>query len=255
LADLANPGYSPHFFEVREAGSARSARRILPTVLAMTRADSVVDVGCGIGTWAAAASESGASDVIGVDGPWVDPASLLIPRAAFVAHDLGTPLDLGRCFDLALCLEVAEHLDARAAGTLLASLARHAPAVLFSAAIPYQGGRHHVNERWQSHWIARFEELGFGLHDVIRPAVWTDPDVEPWYAQNALLFVEREHAARLGLVPSAPLPADLVHPGLHTIRNANPALKPALKLLPRAIRTDSRRLRTALGARVRSRLR
>jgi SAM-dependent methyltransferase len=252
---LATTGYSPHFYEVREAGSARSARRVLPPVLAMTRADSVLDLGCGVGTWARAALEWGASEVVGVDGPWVDSASLVIPSDAFVSHDLGTPLDLGRSFDLALCLEVAEHLSAPAAATLLASLARHAPAVLFSAAVPYQGGRHHVNERWQSHWIARFAELGFGLHDVVRPAVWTDPDVEPWYAQNALLFVEREHAARLGLVPTALLPADLVHPGLHTIRNANPALKPVLQLLPRAIRSDSGRLRTALGARVRSRLR
>ena len=252
---LANPGYSPHFFAVREAGSARSARRILPDVLKLTRASSVLDVGCGIGTWARAAHDCGAREVVGVDGAWVDPGSLLVDPDAFVAHDLGTPLDLGRSFDLALCLEVAEHLDAAAGDTLLASLVRHAPAVLFSAAIPYQGGRHHVNERWQSHWVERFAALGFGLHDVVRPAVWTDPDVEPWYAQNALLFVERGHATRLGLEPAAPLPADLVHPGLHTIRNASPALKPALKLLPRAIRTDSRRLRVALGARVRRTLR
>jgi SAM-dependent methyltransferase len=219
----------------------------------MTRADSVLDLGCGMGTWASAAFEWGVSDVVGVDAPWVDAASLLIPRDAFVAHDLSTPLDLGRSFDLALCLEVAEHLDPRAGGTLLASLVRHAPAVLFSAAVPFQGGRDVRNGRWQSHWIAGFAELGYGLHDVVRPAVWTDPDVEPWYAQNTLLFVEREHAARLGLVPTALLPADLVHPGLHTIRHEE--LKPVLQLLPRAIRTDSGRLRTALGTRVRSRLR
>jgi SAM-dependent methyltransferase len=252
---LTNAAYSPHFFAVREAGSARSAQRILPAVLRMTRARSVLDVGCGIGTWAHAAVAAGVGDVVGVDGPWVDEAALLIPEEAFVAHDLGSPLDLGRPFDLALCLEVAEHLTAPEGATLLASLARHAPAILFSAAVPFQGGRHHVNERWQSHWIERFAELGFGVHDVVRPAVWTDPEVEPWYAQNAFLFVEREHAVRLGLGSATHLPADVVHPGLHTIRNASPALKPALKLLPRAVRSDSRRLRVALGARVRSRLR
>ena len=127
---------------------------------------------------------------------------------------------------------------------------RHAPAVLFSAAIPFQGGRHHVNEQWQSHWIGRFAELGLGVHDVVRPAVWTDPAVEPWYAQNTLLFIEHERAAALGLDPEVPVQADVVHPGLHTIRHAQPALKPSLRLLPRAVRTDSRRLRAAARSRI-----
>ena len=187
---------------------------------------------------------------MGVDGDWVAPEALAIAPDRFVSRDLCEPLDLGRSFDLALCLEVAEHVPASAADTLLRSLARHAPAVLFSAAIPFQGGRHHVNEQWQSHWIGRFAELGFGVHDVVRPAVWTDPGVEPWYAQNALLFVEHARATALGLEADAPLQADLVHPGLHTIRNAQPALKPSLRLLPRAVRTDSRRLRAAARSRL-----
>ncbi len=242
--------YTEHFFEVREAGSVSSARRILPAVLALTRASSVLDVGCGIGTWASVALECGATEVTGVDGDWVALEALAVAPDLFVSHDLCTPLDLGRGFDLALCLEVAEHLPAGAADTLLSSLTRHAPAVLFSAAIPFQGGRHHVNEQWQSHWIGRFAELGFGVHDVVRPAVWTDPAVEPWYAQNTLLFVEHERAAALGLDPELPAQADVVHPGLHTIRHAQPALKPSLQLLPRAVRTDSRRLRAAARSRL-----
>ena len=115
---------------------------------------------------------------------------------------------------------------------------------------PSRAVGHHVNEQWQSHWIGRFAELGFGVHDVVRPAVWTDPAVEPWYAQNTLLFIEHERAAALGLDPEVPVQADVVHPGLHTIRHAQPALKPSLQLLPRAVRTDSRRLRAAARSRL-----
>jgi SAM-dependent methyltransferase len=238
-------GYSRRFFSVRSDGSSRSAERILPSVLAMTRAASLLDVGCGSGTWASTALRLGAADVIGVDGDWIAEEDLQLEPERFVRHDLTRPLDLGRTFDLVVCLEVAEHLPADAADELLASLVRHAPAVLFSAAIPYQGGRNHVNEQWQSHWIARFDALGLGVHDVVRPAVWSDPAVEPWYAQNAFLFVERSHAEHLEIPPGVALPPDLVHPAMHTLRNAQPALRPALRLLPRAIRSDSRRLRGA----------
>jgi hypothetical protein len=75
--------------------------------------------------------------------------------------------------------------------------------ILFSAAIPKQGGTDHRNERWQSYWAQLFRPHGFHPHDVVRPKVWTDPRVEPWYAQNALLY-RREQG------PPAVL--DVVHP-------------------------------------------
>jgi hypothetical protein len=51
-------------------------------------------------------------------------------------------------FDLALCLEVAEHLPAAAGDSLVRRLASVGARILFSAAIPGQGGRNHVNEKW-----------------------------------------------------------------------------------------------------------
>jgi hypothetical protein len=83
-----------------------------------------------------------------VDGAYVQPALLAIPQEQFLAHDLTLPLHAGRTFDLALSLELAEHLPPECAGVLVDSLARLAPAVVFSAAVPFQGGVGHVNERW-----------------------------------------------------------------------------------------------------------
>ena len=54
--------------------------------------------------------------------------------------------------------------------TFVASLARHGDAVLFSAAIPFQGGAGHVNEHWPSYWAADFAVHGFVAVDTIRPA-------------------------------------------------------------------------------------
>jgi SAM-dependent methyltransferase len=168
---------------------------IVPHVVRMLAPRSVVDVGCGLGTWLAVFAGMGVSDFVGVDGEYVEPARLEIPHDRFVAHDLATPLSLGRRFDLAVSLEVAEHLPADRAAVFVASLSDLAPFVLFSAAIPFQGGTNHVNEQWPGYWAGLFEGRGFAPVDCIRREIWSDDRVEWWYAQNTLLFVEEE---RLG---------------------------------------------------------
>ena len=67
-----------------------------------------------------------------------------------------------------------------------------APAILFSAAVPFQGGTSHLNERWPEYWAGRFEGEGFVALDPVRRRVWGDDGVDYWYRQNTLLFVKRE---------------------------------------------------------------
>ncbi len=184
--------YSERFFERLEGGSQRSARAIVPLVVELLRPASVVDVGCGTGAWLSAFQAAGVTDVLGIDGRWVDPAKLSISPASFRALDLEQPIDVGRGFDLAISLEVAEHLSRGAAETFVDSLARLAPAVLFSAAIPFQGGTDHKNEQWQDWWAELFARRGLRAIDCIRPSVWRDPEVEVWYAQNTLLYARSE---------------------------------------------------------------
>ena len=178
--------FSPQQLEAWSELSVASARVALPRVFALSRPASVVDVGCLFGGWAAVAGELGAS-ATGVDGAYVDRGRLLIDD--FVARDLAQPLQLDREFDLALCLEVAHYLPPRRAASFVADLCRLAPLVLFSAAIPHQGGLGHVNEQWPAYWAERFVGCGYTPVDCVRDDVWDDPDVAPWYAQNTLLFV------------------------------------------------------------------
>ena len=148
--------YTADFFADHRDGARRSARVVVPLVLELVRARSVVDVGCGDGTWLSVFREHGVEDVRGIDGDYVDRAELQIPRERFHPHDLTRPLELGHTFDLAVSLEVAEHLPPESADDFVTSLTRHAPIVLFSAAAPYQGGQNHVNEQWPAYWAARF---------------------------------------------------------------------------------------------------
>jgi hypothetical protein len=222
--------YDGEFYSDIRDGSLRSARRVLAilrTLLGAQGVASVVDVGCGEGSWLAAAREAFApSDLLGIDGAHVlEAASLRIPHDRFAPHDLaaapGTlpPAAALRRWDLCMSLEVAEHLPAAAADAFVGSLCGLAPLILFSAAVPRQGGTLHVNEQWPGYWVERFAARGFAPIDAIRPRVWGDAEVKYWYQQNVLLFADRDAAARPALRALAEetaargVPA-LVHPEL-----------------------------------------
>ena len=186
---------------------------VVPIIVDLLRPRSVVDVGCGAGAWVRAFREH--AEAIGVDG---DPS-------ADVQADLTTPLDLGRRFDLAVCLEVAEHLPESAAPTLVASLVNLADAVLFSAAIPGQGGPGHINEQWQSWWASRFALHGYGARDV-RPLV-VDPRVQWWYQQNLVLY---QRGAPITVV------LDWVHPVAYGRRHGVPSPRQLPAIIRRSLR-------------------
>jgi hypothetical protein len=177
-------------------GARRSAREILPIVMDLVKPHSVVDVGAGVCTWLSVAIELGIDDVVGIDGPYVRPELLQIPREKFVPHDLTTPLTYPRTFDLAISLEVGEHLPEASSQVYVDTLTGLAPVVLFSAAIPFQPGEHHVNCQWPDYWVERFRRRGFHPVDAIRKRVWNNDAVEYWYVQNTILFVQDDHLQR-----------------------------------------------------------
>jgi SAM-dependent methyltransferase len=238
---LSSP-YGTAFYADRNARTLHAARAVLGRIVPMLpRFGSAVDVGCGVGTWLAVATELGASDIQGVDGPWVERSLLAIPAERFRAADLGAPLELGRRFDLAISLEVAEHLPAARAGDFVATLAGLADFVLFAAAIPHQGGVGHVNEQWPGYWSALFGDRGYATLDVVRAALWTDDSIPFWYRQNTLLYARRERLGELVLPDDPQRPEfgglSVVHPDLYEARQRKLAtVGGALQALKRALR-------------------
>ncbi len=168
--------------------NTKAAEEVLPVVLDFLQVKSVLDVGCGTGTWLKVFSKKyGVTDFEGIDGAYIDYNQLVIDRVHFKEIDLRNPFDLQRKFDLVLCLEVAEHLPEQSADAIVASLCKHADTILFSAAIPGQGGQNHLNEQWPEYWQQKFLGHGFYFHDVIRPLIWNNEKVERWYKQNMFL--------------------------------------------------------------------
>jgi SAM-dependent methyltransferase len=189
---------------------------VVPNLLALAPIQSVVDFGCGTGAWLATFVACGVADVLGLDGPWVRVDQLRIPPERFRRADLGQRIALDRRFDCALALEVAEHLAAERADTFVADLLDAAPLVLFSAAVPGQGGVEHVNEQWPGWWADRFAAHGARLVDPFRARIWDDERVAWWYRQNLLLAVTEEAGARWPDLAEvgADRPRALIHPAL-----------------------------------------
>jgi SAM-dependent methyltransferase len=208
----------------QEGANHVSAEFILTQLFRYYVPKSVLDVGCGIGTWLAVARSKGVADILGIEGKWLDPKLARIAEDLIVDLDLEQPFDLGRRFDLAISLEVAEHLSARAASGFVESLARHADVVLFSAAIPFQGGHHHVNEQFLDYWGQLFEARGYRPVDCLRALLWTNPAILWWLRQNTVVFAKTELTTGQGPFAgraegSGPL--SIVHPDVYLDRMKN----------------------------------
>jgi SAM-dependent methyltransferase len=230
--------YSTRYYEALKEDSSASARFAVPKILDVIPAKSVVDVGCGSGTWARAYLDAGC-DVLGIDGAEVQTDQLLIPNNRFQRRNLVEPLKLDRRFDLVNCLEVAEHLPGTRATSFVSDLCAAGDVVVFSAAVPGQGGTYHVNEQWPTYWISRFADRGYVALDCIRPVLWNQPDVAWWYAQNLFVFIRRERLSDYAKAKAAAQtwPTDLVHPRAY-VRATVPEqmsprmLKEVLRALP-----------------------
>ena len=214
---MTNEHYTKDFYEGLREGARRSAEVILPIVLNRVPVRSVVDVGCGDGTWLAVLQKLGVEDVLGIDGDYVNEGVLQFPQDRFQSCDLSKPFNLARKFDLAISLEVAEHLPRDCAANFVDSITRLAPAVLFSAAIPLQGGNNHINEQWPDKWAELFKKHDYLPVDFIRKRVWENEAVEWWYAQNTLLFahsdlLQTNTALQEEFERTSPIQLRLVHP-------------------------------------------
>jgi SAM-dependent methyltransferase len=255
-ADPADPPYDVAYHDTLVSGSVASARIVVPLVLELAPARSVIDVGCGAGSWASVFREQGIEDVVGVDGEGVSDDQLLIPRDTFVTADLAqtdaaAPLPISRRFDLCVSLEVAEHLDESRADAFVRTLTDLADVVLFSAATPRQGGTHHVNEQWQDYWARRFRTRSYLPIDCIRPKIWSRDDVEVWYRQNIILYatpgaIESSDALRAARARTNDAMLSLAHPFLFDERTRPPAPRPTPSTRRAALRDLARAARRLL---------
>lgn len=215
--------YNDAFYKNRNKNSEYAAEQILGIVFKelSLKPYSVIDIGCGVGTWLRVAKEKyGATCVIGVDGDYVPKKYLQIEEKEFLTENIEQytaeclyQYNQNNRYDLAISLEVAEHIDKRYAKIFVKKLCDLSDAICFSAAVPKQGGDAHINEQRLSYWKALFEENGYLIGDVIRADIWNDRKIPIWYRNNVVLFYRKgvirlktSHAKYIG---------DIIHPDMY----------------------------------------
>ncbi|QXX75998.1 hypothetical protein MHY1_02832 [Methylovirgula sp. HY1] len=208
--------YSGEFYSRQFGGSAASSKIVVPQILARFPVTSVVDIGCGTGIWLNEFHSHGVDDYLGIDGAYVPEHVRKIPAEHFKSADLRQLTKLERTFDLACSLEVAEHLPPENASAFVQLLAKAAPIVLFSAAVPHQGGTEHINEQSASYWARLFIAHGKQPYDCVRPLIWNNAQVEWWYRQNIVVYASPQ-SMPAAMTPVADISTlDYIHPEMLT---------------------------------------
>lgn len=229
------------------AGSAAAAERIVPAVVGLLGpVRTVVDLGGGTGAWCRAFKAAGANRVVCLDHPAARASGLMIDESEFRAADLEREEPDPVPSDLAVSAEFAEHLPADRADWIVEFLTRSAREVLFSAAVPGQGGVGHVNERWPSEWAALFARRGFTQIDAVRPLIVFDTAIPYWYRQNLFLYTA-DPTRFVNLPRLLPREFRLIHEEI-LIRLASPTAGTVLRQLGPALwRAVSGRASRLLG--------
>ncbi len=247
--------YGEDFYKEQMEASLRSALKYAALLSALYKPDTVVDLGCGRGTWLKAFKEMGAKTLVGYDGTWNTQENMIDQSITFYGVDLNKPIHMhdAERFDLAMSVEVAEHLAPSSAQDFVRSLTNFSNVVIFGAAYAKQGGTNHINEQPHTYWARLFSSFGYAPYDFFRPIVWGDEEIPFWYQQNTFLYVLKntkltELLANAGHLPINNLSfMNCVHPILFENETGTEAsIKRLLrKVVPKNVRPLIWRMRVA----------
>lgn len=184
--------YDDKYYLSSSVGAVKSAKEIVPYIIKIIKPQSVIDVGCGIGSFLSVFKQYEVENHLGLDSLDLNKDLLLIDKNKFIGVNFEKleEIHLTKKYDLCLCLEVAEHLSKGVADSFIDFLVSLSDITVFSAAIPNQGGINHINEQWPSYWVQKFSVRNYVLFDILRPYFWNNENIEFWYRQNILIFLK-----------------------------------------------------------------
>ena len=211
--------YDDEFYQEMYERNNRVALEVIPYIINKLNPKSIIDLGCGQGIFLQVAKQHGV-EVYGVDGEYVEKSQLLIDESEFLPFDLSNSLKIDKKYDIAMSFEVAEHIEKKYADIFVDNLTQLSDIIIFSAAIPNQGGVGHVNEEWPSYWSNKFKDRGYGVSNTLRDYFWNNVNITPLRRQNILLFVKQDkYEIVTNKFKCENIALDLVHPDTYKQKN------------------------------------
>ncbi len=144
---------------------------------------SIVDYGCGIGSYLQGAYEHGAK----IKGYEISKDARMYTSKEiqpFIEYKDFLAIDPQR-HDVCICIEVAEHIDPFSSRRLVDILCRSSDYIVFSAAPPGQEGTGHINCKDKEYWISIFKKQGFRLKDITLKSWESAPD---YVIKNLMIY-------------------------------------------------------------------
>ena len=219
--------YSPSFYKNRTANTSEASNIILKNISkSLYNVNSVFDIGCGSGAWLETAVDIFKPDMLtGLEGEWLPQEiinKVIKKNIAIKVGNLNSELFLSNVTecDLIICLEVLEHLQENTVKFICNHIFNKARYILFSAALPFQGGNGHITEKPLSFYVELMNKNGYGCNNKLRELIWTNNKIPYWYRQNIVLFEK-------GAENNMSLPIDIVHPECLRLR-AKPSFSQSL---------------------------
>jgi SAM-dependent methyltransferase len=164
-------------------------------IFSIYKPKEIAEFGCGPGHLTRALAKLGVG-IVALDG-FASPDFNGYSDVKFYKMDLndGTLLSeflKGKQFDMAICTEVAEHLQPSSSEHLIKCLTSCAPIVIFSAAVPGQGGHGHINCADRGFWHQLFVKYNFKVVDSLRKKLRDNAGLAIWYKLNVLDYISTE---------------------------------------------------------------
>ena len=156
---------------------------------------TVLEIGCGPGKLTKALSVH-VNKIVAFDG-FSNPEFNDYSNIMFHRLDLNNNTDKvkeiqDQHFDIAICMEVAEHINPQASASLIKLLTKHANVVIFTAAVPNQGGHGHINCQPRTFWNKLFVEQNFTINTKVMPFIQSNENIAIWYRLNITDYVKND---------------------------------------------------------------
>jgi len=167
-------------------------------------ANSILDLGCGVGSYLEGAKQSGCSDIMGIELNYDKAKNYMVDEVKnnIKKGDITSNLNIDKQFDCCISFEVAEHIVPEGTEGFVKNLTEHSKKyIILSAAPPGQPGTGHINLKPQHFWIDKIQENNFLYKASLiseYKKIWQELEETPgnkyknWVLRNLMIFERKK---------------------------------------------------------------